>query len=119
MLAEQTQFSVMFEEENEVTTVLEEETRFFTDNFEKLLDRYVGKLVLIKGSRLVGVFETQRAAFKEGARMFGLGHFLIRRVGLDSRLCVGVPLGSSFPDACACARCSGTYFTTGSLQAYA
>ena len=60
--------------------MLQEETKYFSDNIEKLLERYPGKLVLIKGSRLVAVFESQQAAHNEGARMFGTGPFSIRRV---------------------------------------
>jgi hypothetical protein len=63
--------------------MLQEETKYFSDNIGKLLDRYPGKLVLIKGSRLVAVFENQQAALNEGTRMFGLEPFSIRRVEAD------------------------------------
>lgn len=63
--------------------MLQEETVYFSDNIGKLLDRYPGKLVLIKGSRIVGVFESQQAALNEGTRMFGTEPFSIRRVERD------------------------------------
>ena|SRR5688572_9441270 len=69
-------------------SMLQEETKYFRDNIGKLLDRYPGKLVLIKGSRLVAVFENQQTALNEGTRMFGLDAFSIRRVEKDgAELC--------------------------------
>jgi hypothetical protein len=107
MLEKATQVSVLDGEESFVTAMLQQETRFFSENFERLLERYLGKLVLIKGSRLVGVFETQRAAVSEGTRMFGSEPFLVRRMGGESReLCFRVPFGAALPEVCACARCS-------------
>ena len=63
--------------------MLHEETKYFIDNIGKLLDRYPGKLVLIKGSRLVAVFENQQTALNEGTRMYGSEPFSIRRVEPD------------------------------------
>ena len=60
--------------------MLREETDFLRDNAEKFRDRYPGKIILLKGARLVGVFESDQAALKEGIRMFGREPFLIRRV---------------------------------------
>ena len=61
-------------------SMLPEETDYLRDNAEKFLERYLGKTILLKGSRLVGVFESDHAARKEGIRMFGVEPFLIRRV---------------------------------------
>ena len=60
--------------------MLRGETDYLRDNAEKFLERYLGKTILLKGSRLVGVFESDQAARKEGIRMFGREPFLIRRV---------------------------------------
>jgi hypothetical protein len=65
----------------------QEETKYFQDNFEKLLDRYPRKIVLLKGARLVAVFETERAALMEGTRMFGREPFLVLRVERESIAC--------------------------------
>ena len=64
--------------------MLREETDYLRDNAERFLDRYPGKTILLKGSRLVGVFESDQAALKEGIRMFGREPFLIRRVERNS-----------------------------------
>lgn len=102
MLQEEINVSIMLQEETETYTMLQEESKFFSDNRERLIDRYIGKLLSIKGSRLVGVFEAQRAASREGTMMFGVEPFLIQRVGQDFRSFNAAP-----PDTCACAPCSG------------
>ena len=60
--------------------MLEQERQFFDDNLKDWLERYPGKIVVIKGADLIGVFDTHDAALAEGARRFGLNAFLVRRV---------------------------------------
>ena len=60
--------------------MLEQEREFFARNRAEWLRRHAGRVVLVKGERLVGVFNTIDEAVKEGARLFGLDSFLIRRV---------------------------------------
>ena len=60
--------------------MLEEERRFFNENLATWLAEYPGKVVLVKGQRLVGVFDSVDAALAEGARQFGLESFLVRPV---------------------------------------
>ncbi len=61
-----------------MSSILSEENRYFDENIDKLLERYTGKILLIKGSRLIAVFESPRAALKEGTRMFGREPFSVR-----------------------------------------
>jgi hypothetical protein len=61
--------------------MLEEEIRYFEENHETWKSQYPGKFVLIKGSELIGVYDTMLAALDDGSRRFGLVSYLIRRVG--------------------------------------
>lgn len=61
--------------------MLEEEIRYFQEHHESWKSQYPGKFVLIKGSDLIGTFDTMKAALDEGSRQFGLASYLIRRVG--------------------------------------
>lgn len=60
--------------------MLEEELRFYEQHEKELLSKFPGKFVLVKGSRLVGTFDTHEEALEEGARLFGLESVLVRRV---------------------------------------
>jgi hypothetical protein len=60
--------------------MLEEERQFYAENLATWLPQYPGKYVLVKGRQLVGAFDTNDEALAEGARRFGLGPFLVRRV---------------------------------------
>lgn len=63
--------------------VLAEERRFYAAQRESLLRAYEGKYVLIKGSELVGAFDTPNAAYEEGLRRFGNVAMLIVQVRRD------------------------------------
>jgi len=60
--------------------MLDQEIRFYEENHEDWLARFPGKIVLVKGQELIGVFDTVDEALAEGARRFGLSSFLARRV---------------------------------------
>jgi hypothetical protein len=60
--------------------MLEEEIHYFDEHLKDLLARSRGNFALVKGSRLVGTFDTQEEALEAGARAFGLESFLVRRV---------------------------------------
>jgi len=60
--------------------MLEQELRFYDEHFQEWLSRYGGRFVLVKGSELIGVFNTVDEALSEGARRFGLESLLIRQV---------------------------------------
>lgn len=78
--------------------MLATETAFFDRNRESFAERYPGRYLLIRGESLVGHFDTFEAAVDEGARRFGRGPFLARRVGEDAptlsapALTLGLPL---------------------------
>lgn len=60
--------------------VLENELRYFEDHKAEWLKVYNGKYVLVKGTELVGFFDTAETAVAEGIKKFGLVSFLVRRV---------------------------------------
>jgi len=62
------------------TAVLGEEREFFDRSLSEWLGRFPGKVVLVKGQELIGVFDTEQNALAEGARRFQLQPFLVRRV---------------------------------------
>lgn len=57
-----------------------EDEAFYKENRAGFVAAFLGKWVLIKDRRLVGVFETQRDALEEAARRFGLGPYVIKQV---------------------------------------
>jgi hypothetical protein len=61
-------------------TMLTEERAFFQESLSDWLTTYPGRVVLVKGRELKGVFDTEEEAISEGGRLFGLDSFLVRRV---------------------------------------
>jgi hypothetical protein len=60
--------------------MLDEERQYYQENQAEWLKQYAGRIVLVKGRQLIGVFNTPDEAMAEGARRFGLTNFLVRRV---------------------------------------
>ena len=61
-------------------TPLQEELEFFGANRDKLLVEHQGKFALIKGSELIGTFDTEENAYEAGVARFGNNPFLIKQV---------------------------------------
>jgi hypothetical protein len=64
----------------ESTTALATELEFFDQHLDEWLTKHLGRVVLVKGRELVGVFDNEDDALAEGARRFGLTSFPVRRV---------------------------------------
>ncbi len=60
--------------------MLEAERTYFEKMLAEWLNVYTGKVALVKGELLVGVFDDESDALAEGARRFGSESFLIRRI---------------------------------------
>ncbi len=60
--------------------MLDTERQFYSENLAKWLGQYPGKFVLVKGRELIGTFDTDKDALSQGARLYGLDPFLVRRV---------------------------------------
>ena len=60
--------------------MLEVERAFYEQMLPEWLKVYAGKVALVRGETLVGVFDDEADALNEGARQFGSESFLIRRI---------------------------------------
>jgi hypothetical protein len=63
-----------------IMSVLEIEIKFFNENKSEWAKTHPDKFALIKGQELINFFDTPDAAVQEGARQFGSGPFLVKRV---------------------------------------
>ena len=60
--------------------MLSEEREFFDERLPEWLTSCPGRVVVVKGRELVGVFDSEDEALAAGARRFGLAPVLVRRV---------------------------------------
>lgn len=63
-----------------MATQLDQELRTYEKRRLELLSQAEGKFVLIKGDRLVDVYESQEDALKRGHQEFGSEPFLVKQV---------------------------------------
>jgi hypothetical protein len=73
-----------------VRAMLETEIGYYEENLPHWLERHEGRVVLVKGRELIGIYDTERQAVAEGVDRFGLTSFLVRRV-LEEQPVVYVP----------------------------
>ena len=59
---------------------LEQETRTWLANKERLLQEAAGKFVVIKGDQIFGIFDRDSDAFTQAYHQLGRGPFLVRRI---------------------------------------
>jgi hypothetical protein len=59
--------------------LLEKEFNFFIRNQEKLVKKYKGKHIAIKGNKILGEYNSLSEAVKETAKHEKLGTFLIQK----------------------------------------
>lgn len=62
---------------------LKEERDFFAASLEEWFKLHPNKVALVKGKRLIGVFDTEANALSEGAKLFNSEPFLVRRIELE------------------------------------
>jgi len=60
--------------------ILQPELDFFEANRFKLLDQAAGKYVLIKGTTLNGIYDTELDAVRAGYQLFGNEPFLVKHI---------------------------------------
>jgi Flp pilus assembly protein TadD len=58
---------------------LEEEQAYYEANRAELLKEHPGKFALIKGSVLIGAFDTAENAYVEGLKLFGNTPFMVKQ----------------------------------------
>lgn len=60
--------------------ILDDERQYFESQRGDLLARCRNQFVLIKGSKLIGVYPDAQSAYADGLQHFGLAPFLVRQV---------------------------------------
>lgn len=59
--------------------MLEKEFKFYLNNQKELLKKYSGKIIVIKGEEIIGVFNSEVDALLETKKEHELGTFLIQK----------------------------------------
>ncbi|MCW8965495.1 MAG: hypothetical protein OQK82_02230 [Candidatus Pacearchaeota archaeon] len=62
------------------TNILSQEINTYNQNKENLLKDNSGKFVLIKGNKIIGIYDTQNDAIKIGIDKFGNTPFLVKKI---------------------------------------
>ncbi|MDD4730199.1 MAG: hypothetical protein PHN55_15790 [Dysgonamonadaceae bacterium] len=57
---------------------LKEQFEWYLKNQQDLVNRYNGKILVIKDKEIVGVYDSEDIALFEASKKFGLGNFLIQ-----------------------------------------
>ena len=57
--------------------MLDVEIKYCSDNWDKFLDLYEGRYLLIHGKELIGVYDSHARAYEEARKQFKVGTFLI------------------------------------------
>ena len=67
---------------------LREEFQYYLDNQDRLVEEYGGKVIVIKDSKVIGVFDSDLEAIEEVSKEHELGTFLVQKceAGPDSYL---------------------------------
>ena len=65
---------------NNAREPLATERQFFQENHRELSLKYSGMFVLVKGEKVVGLYDDARTAYREGSRRFGWDPFLVQQI---------------------------------------
>ena len=63
---------------------LNDEFKFYLDSQHDLVEKYNGKIVVIKNCEVLGVYDTHLAAFTEAVKEHDRGSFIVQRVSKGS-----------------------------------
>lgn len=66
--------------------LLEKELKFFESKKAEWLKKYKDKFALIKGEKLIDVFDTFGDAYKEGVKRYGNQPFFIKKISEEERI---------------------------------
>jgi hypothetical protein len=58
---------------------LEDEFQFYLDHQPEFVDRYQGKVIVLKNHRVIGAFSSEGEAVREASKQHELGTFLVQR----------------------------------------
>lgn len=66
--------------------MLEQEFQYYIDNQDELLKKYNGKVLVIIGTDIVGIYDSEADAYFESIKKFVPGSFLVQKCtpGSDS-----------------------------------
>lgn len=62
-----------------MNTSLKNEFQYYLDNQKELVKKYAGKVLVIKGQKVIGAFDSEVEAIKETAKTHSLGTFLVQK----------------------------------------
>jgi len=65
---------------SEVESPLKTEREYFAKSIAEWVKSYDGKVALVKGESLIGVYDTELSAIAVGARLYGRDLLLVRRI---------------------------------------
>lgn len=68
----------------EINKELEKEFKYYLEHQEELLKEYAGKFLVIKGQKVLGVYDTEIIAYQEAQKENELGTFLIQLCSIGS-----------------------------------
>jgi len=74
----------------EMALELEQERAFYDAHEAEWAATHPGRFVVVKGSSLLGVYESMEQALAAGAASFGLASFLVRKLG-ERQVEVNIP----------------------------
>lgn len=61
-----------------MTNPLEKEFLYYVAHQKEFVTKYAGKILVIKGEQIIGVYEDQVSAIKETAKKHAMGSFLVQ-----------------------------------------
>ena len=61
------------------TILLKEEFQYYLDHQQEFVEKHNGKVLVIKDSKLKGIFDNVSDAYADAAKKFELGTFLIQK----------------------------------------
>lgn len=60
-------------------TDLEKEFQYYIDHQRELVDKYNGRVIVIKNCAVIGDYDSEEAAVKETAKQHAIGTFLVQK----------------------------------------
>ena len=63
-----------------MTNTLEKEFKFYLDHHDEMVEKYDGKVIVIKDGDVLGTYDSELAAVTETRKTYDLGTFLVQRV---------------------------------------
>ena len=58
---------------------LRDEFKYYLDNQQELVEKYEGKVLVIKDQQVIGVFDSELQAVEETSKEHALGSFLVQK----------------------------------------